>query len=158
MNEIALIACSKNKLRTETAVPAGELYQGQLFKAQLAYARRVLQLPNKRIFVLSAAYGVAKLDYPLRPYDQTLTQMKAEERRAWGMRVAYHLGILTGQQGDLWQRVYVMGGELYRQPVEMALTGLSTEVSVPHPPGLGYARQVAWYKRQVEEHGAGQFV
>lgn len=150
-NELVIIACSAKKLKMDTAVPAIELYQGALFKAQLAYARQVMCVPDSRILILSAWYGLMRSDSVIRPYDHSLNKMSAKERRAWGMRVAYTLGIVTGISGSLLDRVYVMGGKLYLQPIEEALAAFSADVITLHPDGLGYAQQVAWYKARVDE-------
>lgn len=150
-NDFAIIACSAKKLKTDTAVPAVELYQGELFKAQLAFARQCLKMPDTRILILSAWYGLMKSDSMIRPYDYSLNKMSTKDRRAWGMRVAYTLGLATGVSGAMLDRVYVMGGKLYRQPIEEALAFFSADVITLHPDGLGYAQQVAWYKAQVEE-------
>lgn len=154
-NVIALIACSKKKLQTDKPVPAFDLYQGQLFKSQLFYAAGVLGLPPTRIFVLSAKYGIVRSGALLVPYDQTLSRMPARDRRRWGMMVAYQLGILTGTLvpgGVLVEEVFVLGGGLYREPVYDALRAYPTAVTTPHPDGLGYAQQVAWYKEQRSSH------
>lgn len=153
-NDFAIIACSAKKLKTDTAVPAVELYQGELFKAQLAFARQCLKMPDTRILILSAWYGLMKSDSMIRPYDYSLNKMTTERRRAWGMGVAYTLGIVTGVTGAFLDRVFVMGGKLYCQPIEAALAAYSTDVIILHPDGLGYAQQVAWYKKQVNEDAA----
>ncbi len=153
-NDLVIIACSAKKLKRDTAVPAVDLYQGELFKAQLAFARHCLKMDDTRILILSAWYGLIRSDAWIQPYDYSLNKMSAERRRAWGMGVAYTLGIATGVSGALLDRVFVMGGKLYRQPIEAALAGCSTDVITWHPDGLGYAQQVAWYKKQVNEDAA----
>ncbi len=153
-NDLVIIACSAKKLKTNTAVPAVDLYQGELFKAQLAFARQCLKMPDTRILILSAWYGLMRSDAWIQPYDYSLNTMKTERRRAWGMGVAYTLGIATGVSGALIDRVFVMGGKLYRKPIEAALAGCSTDVITLHPDGLGYAQQVAWYKKQVNKNSA----
>lgn len=152
---IALIACSKRKVEAAKPVPAFELYQGQLFRAQLKYALDVLNLPLQRIFILSAKHGIVWSRALLTPYDQTLIRMSAPERRQWGMRVAYHLGILAGMSREpgephYLEEVFVLGGKLYREPVISALHASPTTVTTPHPNGLGYAQQVEWYKEQKQ--------
>ena len=153
-NEFVIIACSAKKLKTDKAVPAAELYQGALFKAQLAFARQVMGVPDPRILILSAWYGLMRSDAMIRPYDHSLNKMRIQARRSWAMRVAYTLGIVTGISGSLLDRVYVMGGKLYRQPIEEALAFFSADVITLHPDGLGYAQQVAWYKARVDEAAA----
>ena len=150
-NDVVLIACSSTKLKTATPVPAAELYQGELFKAHLAYARQVLGAPDGRIFILSAKYGLIRSDLKMYPYDLSLDKMSADERRRWGMGVAYLLGMVTGLSGRSLSKAFVMGGKYYRQAIEDALALTNKPVVVPHPVGLGYAQQVAWYKARVQE-------
>lgn len=145
---IALIACSAKKAKTEKPVPAIELYQGQLFQAQVAYTRQVLGIWDSRIFILSAQYGLVSAKYPLTPYDQSLPGMGVRERRKWGSVVAFQLGHLLGRLG-IPKVIYVMGGRLYSDPIVDACE-FATQIVVPHPSGLGYAQQVAWYKGQAE--------
>lgn len=149
INSLALIACSAQKVETADPVPAVELYQGQLFKAQLAYARQVLGMPDERIFILSAAYRLVPSHHPLLPYNCSLNNMSGRERARWGREVAFQLGYGMGRGGKP-EVIYVLGGRHYSQPIIDACSYL-TLVNVPHPAGLGYAKQVAWYKAQVAE-------
>lgn len=78
-----LISCSKQK----RAYPceAGQLYDASdLFKKQLAYAQTIIN----DIHVISAKYGLIRLDEIVAPYDETLKDMPAEEKAFWGKRTA----------------------------------------------------------------------
>lgn len=149
--DIALIACSAKKTKTDRPVLAAELYQGQLFKAQLTYAQQVLRVPDRRIFILSAKYGLVPSDIELPYYEMSLNDIGARERRRWGLQVAFGLGYILSRLGQD-TTVHVMGGRLYSDPVRDACERL-IDVRIPHPSGLGYAQQVAWYKLQVQEVG-----
>lgn len=142
--EIALIACSKGKaVRPPYTAVAGKMYTGQLHQAQLAYARHVLSLPARQIYILSARYGLVALDTRIQAYDQTLATFSKTEREAWGRRV---LADLQNQVNLQQMTIYLLAGKVYREPLS-ALPAI-----VPHPPALGYARQVAWYRNQVAQH------
>ena len=142
MNAIVLIGCSARKLKTDTAVPAEQLYQGQLFKAQLAFARQNLHMPDDRIFVLSALHGLVRLGQQIRPYDKMLGQISAVERAAWGKLVLRQIE----ETGIPVEVAFVLAGKLYRGAIENPVFGLF----YPFMRGLGYAQQVQWYKARLE--------
>lgn len=152
MSEIAysvfLIACSAKKAQTQTAVPAVSLYQGQLFKAQLAYARTVLHADDHQIFVMSAKYGLVPLWEPICSYNETLVGMPLVKRKQWAQQVYDQL-----RSGRFVHHVYLMGGRLYTEPMIAVLQSHGYASTVPHPSGLGYAKQVQWYKEQVKQCG-----
>ena len=83
MSTIVLIGCSKSK--ADHAAPAGEFYLGTGFRKALAYSRRAY--PDAAIYVLSAYYGLVPIDTVLEPYDLTLNNMPANDRRAWAKKV-----------------------------------------------------------------------
>jgi cytoplasmic iron level regulating protein YaaA (DUF328/UPF0246 family) len=144
---IALIACSKKK----TAAPgqAHQLYQGQLFKAQLAYAQAVLKMSLNQIFILSAGYGLVRADIEIEPYDVSLESMTAVERSEWAERV--WLRLLVPILAYKLKTVYIMAGRLYRDEITPMLVAKELDVITPVPPGLGYARQVKWYREMARE-------
>lgn len=86
MAHIVLIGCSKRK--AEQCCEAQDLYQGALFKKQLEYAKR---LKPDRIFILSAKHHVVELDQKLCPYNETLNNKSAQERREWAAEVLKQL-------------------------------------------------------------------
>jgi len=75
------------KQRLSTANTRGTV-PGQLLHAQLAYARRTLQLPDARIFILSAQHGLVPLSQQIRPYELALSALPLADREMWGFRVA----------------------------------------------------------------------
>ena len=83
MSEIILIGCSKSK--ANHAAPAGEFYLGNGFRKALAYSRR--GYPDAAVYVLTAYYGLVPIDTVLEPYDLTLNNMSANDRRAWAKKV-----------------------------------------------------------------------
>ena len=83
MSTIVLIGCSKSK--ANHPAPAGEFYLGTGFRKALAYSRRAY--PDAAIYVLSAHYGLVPIGTVLEPYDLTLNNMPANDRRAWAKKV-----------------------------------------------------------------------
>lgn len=146
MTGFALIACCKSKLETAVHVPADKLYLGQLFQAQLAYARQTLALPDSQIFVLSANYCLLGIKWPALPYEKTLNEMSEIERRRWAETVSG--GLYKRRLGPN-GRVHMMAGKHYRESLSGLLHNLGFSVEVPHPQHLGYGQQVSWYRVQV---------
>lgn len=146
---VALIACCKSKLKTAVPVPAEQLYQGQLFQAQLAYARQVLEVPDERIYVLSALYQLTGIQEHILPYEATLADRTLQQRIAWGECV---VGMLR-EQGHYQhsERLAIMAGKVYRQGLGVHLIYYNYEWLVPHPKEYGYGEQVAWYQLQTRE-------
>lgn len=86
MRNIILISCVSKKLDRQTK--AKDLYLSPLFKKNLAYAYK-LQPDN--IYILSAKYGLLKLDDVIEPYNMTLNTMKTAEKKAWTKTVLEQL-------------------------------------------------------------------
>lgn len=141
MSRIALIACCKNKDWSSGFQEAQTLYTGQLFRAQLAYARQ--RLPAESIYILSAKYGFVGLEQIVHPYEQTLNQMSLAERGQWANRVVRALKAHIPDVSEVW----LMAGQSYRVPLVKLLEHSGIRVLRPHPPRLGYGQQVQWYQR-----------
>lgn len=144
MSTIALIACCKSKDTTLEFQEAGNLYTGQLFRAQLAYARQ--RLPDEGIYILSAKYGLVGLKQIIRPYEQTLNKMNMAERLVWAWDLDRAFSIHCPEAKTVW----MLAGQAYRENLAELLEKRGIEVLRPHPAGLGYAHQVQWYREHVE--------
>lgn len=70
MKRIILISCVKTKL--DHPAKAEDLYISDLFVKNLTFARK---LKPDYIFILSAKYGLLKLNDRIAPYEKTLNQM-----------------------------------------------------------------------------------
>ena len=145
--KVALIACCKTKLDTAVPVAAEKLYLGQLFQAQLAYAREALRLPDERIFVLSAKYTLVGIREEILPYETTLADRGVKQRIAWGEGVVSMLREQGHYPYD--KHFLVMAGRLYQEGLVLYLKHFGYQWSVPHPDGLGYGQQVSWYQNEV---------
>lgn len=141
MRQIALIACCKEKLYAP-----GEMYTGELFKRQLAYARQVLKLADSDIFILSARYELVNVATVIVAYDLSLRDMTAKGQEQWARRVAESVGNLKPTV----KRVAVMAGQTYKQFLLNLLHQRKLLIQEVHPNGLGYGQQVQWYTRQVQ--------
>jgi cytoplasmic iron level regulating protein YaaA (DUF328/UPF0246 family) len=129
--DIVLISCVKSKLTKRCA--ACEMYTSPLFKKMMVYARR---LQPKRIFILSAKYGLLDPTTLIEPYEQTLNKMSAAERRAWAKTVLTALK----QQADLDNDHFVfLAGARYRE----GLLPHIRRYSVPME-NLSFGKQLQW--------------
>lgn len=132
---VGLVACGKSK----RALPASArlLYTSDLFTKASSYAERTYD----RWFVLSAKHGLVVPETVLEPYDLTLADLTALERRQWAQQVAADLDDLGLTEG----RFYLHAGALYRQGLERLLPDTVLPFGRPLPIG----KQKAWYRQRA---------
>lgn len=107
MKRIILISCVKTKL--DHQAKAEDLYISDLFVKNLAFARK---LKPDHIFILSAKYGLLKLNDRIAPYEKTLNQMLVQERRAWASGVISELRKYSDLKQD---EFIILAGVKYRE-------------------------------------------
>lgn len=107
MKRIVLISCVKTKL--DHPAKAEDLYISDLFVKNLAYAKK---LKPDYIFILSAKYGLVKLNDRIAPYEKTLNQMPVHERRAWASGVISELRKYANFEQD---EFIILAGDKYRE-------------------------------------------
>ena len=107
MKRIVLISCVKTKL--DHPAKAEDLYISDLFVKNLAYAKK---LKPDYIFILSAKYGLVKLNDRIAPYEKTLNQMPVHERRVWASGVVSELRKYADLEQD---EFIILAGEKYRE-------------------------------------------
>ena len=136
MSRIVLISCVSKKLAYKTI--AKNLYISPLFRGNLAYAQS--RQPDK-IFILSAKYGLVKLEQELEPYNQTLNEMSATENKQWAKKVLeqMHEEMIDFENDE----VIFLAGEKYRKN----LLSHFHKASIPLQ-GLGIGRQLKYLKEQ----------
>jgi hypothetical protein len=136
MRHVVLIACGKRKGFGRAR--ARDLYQGDLFRKSMAYARSLL--PDA-IYILSAKHGLLAPDAEIDPYDVTLKAMNKEQRAAWASSVLRQLRQVSRPAED---RFTFLAAEAYRNQL------------LPHLPhhrvpmrGLGIGRQLRFLKEAL---------
>ena len=67
---------------------SGRTYVSPLFQKMMAYAQI---LEPRSIFILSAKYGLLSSDEMIEPYEQTLKNIKAADKRLWAQGVLAEL-------------------------------------------------------------------
>jgi hypothetical protein len=114
-SRIVLVACSKSKLNTPAHAQA--LYKGQLFEKSKAYAKQLVEDGEMDAwYILSAKHGLVEPQEMIDPYDETLADASAEEKREWGKQVILQLK-------DVAPTIYtpvahlVLGGKDYYEPI-----------------------------------------
>lgn len=134
---VHLVACVGQKL--PHAARAGHLYQSDWFRKARTYA----MMQGGRWFILSALHGLVSPARVIEPYNVTLSDMGAAERRAWGERVNAQLADQIGPRTP----VVILAGRLYRDP----LAGWAGSRSIVPMEGMGIGQQKAWLARQISE-------
>ena len=107
MAKVVLISCVSKKFHSKSK--AQDLYVSPLFKKELEYAR--LLKPDK-IFILSAKYGLLKLNEVIEPYDKTLNKMSSNEIKCWANSVLNQLKKSTDLKND---EYIFLAGNKYRK-------------------------------------------
>ena len=78
---VVLIACSKKKGSKKDI--AEDLYQGDLFKKSLEYARTVLGVSDSNIHILSDLHRLVDLNQKVEPYEVNLKKMDPCYKEFW---------------------------------------------------------------------------
>lgn len=136
MATIVLISCVSKKLSHKAR--ARDLYVSPLFRMNLQYAQ---QFSPKRIFILSAKYGLVQLDEEIEPYDITLNRMSLREQKSWASNVASQLREYCDLDKD---HFVILAGQKYRQYI--VLDFKSYEVTMA---GLPIGKQLQFLKEKT---------
>ncbi len=136
MSRIILISCVSMKLNKKAK--ACDLYISPLFKMNLAYAQ---SLKPKKIFILSAKYGLVNLDEVILPYNLTLNTMKVREVKIWAEKVSEQM---KGKIDFKKDEIIFLAGERYRK----FLMPYFAKIEVPMK-GLGIGKQLQFLKHKL---------
>lgn len=79
-----IVFLSYVKSKNNKSCEAQHMYVSDLFKKSLQYAK---SLNPKKIYILSAKYGVLELTDVIEPYELTLNNMTEKERKIWAYKV-----------------------------------------------------------------------
>ncbi len=133
--KIVLISCSSKKQTTKSK--AKDLYQGPLFKLNLAYAK---SLNPDKIFILSAKYNLLNLNDEIEPYDLTLNNMNDKELQGWAEEILDKLKNISNLKED---KFIILAGENYRKYLVPKIKNYSIPLK-----GLGIGKQLKWLKEK----------
>ena len=137
MQNICLVACVKSKL--ETKAKAEELYTSALFKKTKSYAQRNCD----KWYILSAKYGLLETNTEIAPYEVTLNNMSAIERKKWAKSVSNDLLKRITEKS----KITFLAGEKYREHLIPILKKEGHEISIPMK-GLPIGGQLSWLNDQ----------
>lgn len=138
---MVLISCVKSK--RDHPCPASEMYISPLYRKSLTLARKMV--PDDHIRILSARYGLLRLDDIIEPYNHTLIGTSPQEKRDWAGKV---LDQMKASGIDLRQTFVMLAGEAYVRPLAGHL-----RVECPMK-GLSMGRRIHWLNAQLEGHHA----
>lgn len=129
-----LVGCGKSKRADPTA--AGDLYTDPLVQKSLTYAQQEAAASGGTVRILSALHGAVELDHVLDPYDLSMNDLAAAERRAWGDRVADTLAADVEHERA---RLVVLAGRMYADPLRRHFPRIGEPMR-----GLGLGRRLRW--------------
>ena len=130
---IVFLSCVKSK--RDTACAARDMYTSDLFKKSLAYA---LQLNPRKVYILSAKYGLLELNEHIEPYNLTLNEMSEEKRKAWAYKVCKQ----CEQKGISYsEEVIFLCGNNYRKYLMRKFKNANAPLG-----NMGIGKQLAFYK------------
>ncbi len=109
------------------------MYTGLLFKKSLKYAK---SLNPDLILILSAKYGVLKLNQKIEPYDKTLNKMNKEESEQWSQLVLKQLKNISDLKKD---DFIFLAGNNYRKNILPEITYYQIPME-----GLKIGEQLQW--------------
>lgn len=119
---IVLIACCAGKDHNPIPIPAANRYTSPLFQLSLRYAREVIGVDDRDIYVLSAKHGVIRSTDRITAYNESLVGATRAQQKDWATRVR---DAWPATDGD---RVIYLAGAVYRRdlpPGEAPLAGLA---------------------------------
>jgi hypothetical protein len=137
MKKIVLISCVSKKLNKKSK--ARELYTSPLFKYNLKYAT---SLNPDKIFILSAEYGLLKLDEEIMPYNKTLNRIPDKEVRIWANNILNKLSKIADLNKD---EITFLAGEKYRKYLIPHIKNYKVPLK-----GLGIGKQLKYLKEKVK--------
>lgn len=129
---IYLVACVSQKL--DRRARAAELYRSDWFRK----ARTYVEETGSLWFILSAAHGLVGPNDELEPYNVTLRDLAAAERRLWGKMTVSQLRSTIGARHP--GPIVFLAGRLYREPL---LDFAGARAIIPMA-GMGIGQQKAW--------------
>ena len=137
MAKVVLISCVSKKLDHKSK--AQDLYISPLFKKNLQYAK---SLNPDKSFILSAKYGLLRLDEEIKPYDKTLNKIRSKEIKEWAKSVLNQLKKLTDLEND---EFIFLAGDNYRK----FLLSHIKHYKIPMW-GLSIGKQLQWLSKRIK--------
>jgi hypothetical protein len=131
---VGVVACGSAK--RPVPAPAAQLYTSHLFRASAAF----VQTHATEWVILSALHGIVSPNTVIAPYETSLRDMNAAERKAWARMVQRQL---AERYPDTTEYV-TTAGKLYRA----ALPADRTFCPWTERPDMRFGHQMHWMKVQ----------
>nr|WP_277924495.1 DUF6884 domain-containing protein [Sphingomonas sp. CROZ-RG-20F-R02-07] len=144
---IYLVACVSQKL--DRRAPAAELYRSDWFRK----ARTYVEETGERWYVLSAAHGLVEPAKRLSPYDVTLRDLTAAERRLWGKKTVRQLRRAIGPRYA--GPIVFLAGRLYCEPLLAFVNRRPKRTPYRRPKGTPFVERCDGYGGRAVRAGCG---
>lgn len=140
MANIVLLSCTKSKLDKKSK--AKDLYSpSPMFQKTMAYGE---SLHPDKMYILSAKHHLVNLDTVLEPYNLTLKDMKADDKKAWGEKV---ISQMKKKGLDLENDTFIfLAGSEYIKPIEEYLTNVEKPLE-----GKRMGERLKWLNTQIQK-------
>ncbi len=137
-----LVGCGSKKRDEPTA--AKDLYTSGYFEKKRDFA----ELYGDEWYITSAEHHLLDPDTVIEPYDKSLTNMTADQRRGWGEETSTQLRELDWDSVDI---VVLLMGQKYIGPIEATLEALPVTIGYPFDHTSGNGEQNEWLKHRINE-------
>jgi len=138
MSSITIVSCVKSKKNQPSS--AKDLYKSLWFRK----ARAFVEQQKWDWYIVSAKYGLLHTDKIIEPYELTLNNMKAIERKQWSKKVFKEILQVFPEKGT----VRFFAGKKYREYLVPLLQEVGYTVEIPLM-GLGIGQQLAWFSNST---------
>lgn len=132
---IIFLSCVKTKANHRCK--AEDMYISPLFRYSLQYAK---SLNPRRIFILSAKYGLLELNDIIDPYELTLNHMSEKERKRWAYDVCMEL---QRKNVDYDEKAVFLCGTNYRKYLMQKFPNHEVPLE-----GMGMGKQLRFLSRK----------
>ena len=112
MSNIALLSCVSQKVTYKTE--ARNMYISSLFTKSLKYIENILK-PDIT-YILSAKYGLLKLDEIIEPYNETLNTKNKAEQQNWANNVLLQIKNECNINSDTF--IFLAGKNYYKDLIQ----------------------------------------
>lgn len=136
--KVVVLTCSKKK--HQQPVRAKYLYNSDYFRSSYKYAQ---SLDPDEIFILSAKYHLVRPYQIIHPYDLSMNQMSASDRRKWAQIVLHKLEQVSNIRNT---HFTFLGAYKYREHLIPHISNYSTPTA-----GMGIGKQLQWLKNNVSK-------
>jgi len=137
MIDYVFISCVKTKRSSRCM--AKDMYISPLFKKAYQYALKFV--PEDKIYILSAKYGLIHSSQMIDPYEKTLNAERDKERKVWAYNVVQQM---KAKGISLDASIMLLGGVNYTKFLSMVLKNASCPLK-----GLSMGKTLQWYNKHL---------